>query len=173
MIKKTCTGCTTELQEGKNWSQKGGHKFCYDCFDSRYNKKRMYLGGKYVTTKSQIHKAGTYKNLDDAWSHVELDHKNMAGEVYIITNEAFKGWVKVGMSINAEDRLKSYQTGDPQRAYKLYSRYSTETRHIAEREVHKVLELTFKKSKEWFKADPQEVEWILNQYFGVRYAESQ
>ena len=129
----------------------------------------MYLNGKYVSFMSQVHKSGTYKNLDDAWSHKELDNKNISGEIYIITNDAFKGWVKVGMSIKAEDRLNSYQTGDPNRDYRLYSSYFTEDRHNSERNIHEILEGRFKRQNEWFKADPQEVDWILAQYFGVMY----
>lgn len=165
-----CTECSTELEEGVNWSAKGGHLFCRTCFNERYNKRRMYLGGKYVSFKSQVHKSGVFKNLDDAWSHKELDNKNISGEIYIITNDAFKGWCKVGMSINAVDRLRAYQTCSPHRDYRLYSSFSTEDRHTAEKEVHEMLNNLFTKKNEWFKADAQEVEWVLSQYFGVRYA---
>lgn len=164
-----CTGCNVELEEGVNWSAKGGHKFCRTCFNEKYNKRRMYLNGKYVSFGSQVHKSGAFKTLDDAWSHVELDSKKVSGEIYIITNDAFKGWVKVGMSINANDRLNSYQTGDPNRSYKLYSSYFTEDRHDTEKQIHTILEDCFKRQNEWFEADAQEVEWILNQYFGVMY----
>ncbi len=164
-----CTGCNVELEEGVNWSAKGGHKFCRTCFNEKYNKRRMFLNGKYVSFGSQVHKAGVYKSLDDAWSHVELDNKKVSGEIYIITNDAFEGWVKVGMSINAIDRLNSYQTGDPNRSYRLYAKYFTKDRHDTEKQIHTALESRFKRQNEWFKADANEVEWVLNQYFGVMY----
>ncbi len=167
-----CTSCNVELEEGVNWSAKGGHKFCRTCFNKKYNRRRMYLAGKYVSFGSQVHKTGAFKSLDDAWSHKELDNKNVSGEIYIITNDAFKGWVKVGMSINAKDRLNSYQTGDPNRSYQLYSKYFTEDRHDTERQVHTILDKMFDRQNEWFKADAQEVEWILSQYFGVSYEKS-
>ena len=167
-----CTGCKVELSEGVNWSAKGGHKFCRTCFKDKYNKRRMYLGGKYISFGSQVHKSGAFKTLDDAWSHKELDNKNISGEIYIITNDAFRGWVKVGMSINATDRIKSYQTCSPHRDYLLYSSFATEDRHTSEREVHKILDSEFDRQNEWFKADAQAVDWILSQYFGVRYEES-
>ena len=166
-----CTGCSVDLVDGKNWSPKGGHYFCRTCFKEKYNKKRMFLGGKYVSFKSQVHKSGAFKSLDDAWSHTELDKKDISGEIYIIVNEAFKGWVKVGMSINANDRLNNYQTGDPNRSYKLYAKYFTKDRHETERQIHQTLESQFKRQNEWFKADAQKVEWIISQYFGVIYEE--
>ena len=167
-----CTGCKVELEEGTNWSAKGGHLFCRTCFNEKYNKKRMYLNGKYVPFKSQVHKSGRFKLLDDAWSHSELDNKDISGEVYIITNESFEGWCKVGMSISAKDRLKSYQTGSPFRNYALYSRFPTDDRHTSEKEIHKILEGEFDRSNEWFKAEPSAIDWIISQYFGVRYEKS-
>ena len=44
------------------------------------------------------------------------------GEVYIITNPAWEGWIKIGMAVESKDRLKGYQTSSPLRDYKL--RYS-------------------------------------------------
>ena len=41
------------------------------------------------------------------------------GYLYIITNDAFKNWVKIGTTDNLEKRLSNYQTGDPNRGYKL------------------------------------------------------
>ena len=167
----TCSSCSVELVEGINWSLKSGHKFCRSCFREKYNKRRMFLNGEYVPIGSAIHKPGTFRSLDDAWSHVELDKKDVSGEIYIMVNTAFKGWVKVGMSINAEDRLNNYQTGDPHRSYQLYSKFYTEDRHETERQIHEILAGKFKKQNEWFEADAQDVEFIISQYFGVRYEE--
>ena len=85
----TCTSCKVELVEGTNWSAKGRHKFCRACFKMKYNKKRMFLDGKYIPIASKIHKPGIFKSLDDAWSHAELDSKDISGEIYIMFNEAF------------------------------------------------------------------------------------
>ncbi len=167
-----CSSCNVELVEGVNWSAKGGHKHCRSCFREKYNKKRMYLGGKYVPTLSAIHKSGAFKTLDDAWSHVELDKKDISGEIYVMVNAAFEGWVKVGMSINAEDRLNSYQTGDPNRSYHLYSKFYTEDRHETERQIHSILSRHFKRQNEWFYGDAEDVEFIISQYFGVRYEQN-
>ncbi len=131
----------------------------------------MFLNGKYIPKSSSIYKPGIYKSLDDAWSHAELDAKDVSGEIYIIVNKSFKGWVKVGMSIDAIDRLSKYQTGDPHRAYALYATFEADDRHQTERQIHTILEGKYKRKNEWFKADPQEVEGIMSKYFGDRYEE--
>lgn len=41
------------------------------------------------------------------------------GYLYIITNEAFKGFVKVGVTEDIKTRLQTYQTSDPKRNYKV------------------------------------------------------
>ena len=100
-MKNNCSSCETPLIEGVNWKESSKHNFCRTCFNVKFNRKRMYLSGKYISTKEKIHKEGTYKTLEDAWSHKDLDTKDVSGEIYIIFNSAFEGWVKVGMSINA------------------------------------------------------------------------
>ena len=61
------------------------------------------------------------------------------GFVYILTNPAWEGWLKVGMAIDAEDRRNSYQTSSPLRDYILeYKKFFT-NRSEAEQEVHKQL----------------------------------
>lgn len=41
------------------------------------------------------------------------------GFLYIVTNDAHPGFVKVGVTQNISERLRTYQTGDPKRAYKV------------------------------------------------------
>lgn len=41
------------------------------------------------------------------------------GYLYIISNPAHEGWVKVGVTENIKSRLRTYQTSDPKRSYKL------------------------------------------------------
>tara|TARA_R100001082_G_scaffold71639_1_gene40924 strand:+ start:4276 stop:4788 length:513 start_codon:yes stop_codon:yes gene_type:complete len=81
-------------------------------------------------------------------------NKAKDGYVYIISNPAWKGWYKVGMAIDAEDRLKSYQTSSPRRDYKLeYCRYFLDRRQ-AEEETHSRLDsLSIDRNGEWFKVN--------------------
>ena len=52
-------------------------------------------------------------------SSKKVKQKTKSGIVYIISNEAFPGYYKVGMTQNLNQRLKSYQTYDPHRRFKV------------------------------------------------------
>ena len=41
------------------------------------------------------------------------------GYLYIITNESFKGFVKIGVTEDIKSRLHTYQTSSPYRNYKV------------------------------------------------------
>lgn len=76
------------------------------------------------------------------------------GYLYIITNDAFEGWVKVGTTDNLTQRLHVYQTGDPFRRYKvIYSVAHPEFRQAEKkiREVMKHFALDIK--GEWYRID--------------------
>lgn len=127
----------------------------------RKNDTRMFVGGKYVPKHHPLHRQGNYKSWDDVWSHNEIEQVK-EGHVYIITNPAFDGWIKVGKAMDAKDRLGNYQTGSPFRDYKIhYSRYFKD-RHTAEREVHQLLtRMSFKTSCEWFFMDAEVAQTII------------
>jgi hypothetical protein len=155
---KTCSTCETELTD-KNWSdswKKIGRTQCKECshlYNEYSNKRRMYINGKYIPQSSPLWKAGNYKSLDDAWSHNKIERVK-EGEVYIIANDAWPDWVKVGKAVIATDRLNGYQTSSPFRDYRLVATLSTEDRHSKEREMHKVFEHFAQERKgEWFKID--------------------
>jgi len=42
-----------------------------------------------------------------------------SGYLYLITNDAFPNWVKVGTTFDLTQRLHVYQTGDPFRRYRI------------------------------------------------------
>jgi len=115
--------------------------------------QRMYVNGKEISKKHPLHKPGRYKSLDDVWSHNKIESVDQ-GEVYIIVNEAWPEWVKVGKAVISEDRLKGYQTSSPFRDYRIVATLSTDNRHTKEREMHKVFAHFAKERKgEWFKID--------------------
>ena len=90
-----------------------------------------------------------------------LYDKHVEGEVYIITNPAWEGWVKVGMAVDAEDRLNSYQTSCPFRDYMLYYSYETKDRRKAESGAHSKLNEKFERRNEWFRCTPEEAIEVL------------
>lgn len=64
---------------------------------------------------------------------VKLDTK--AGFVYVISNPAFPGKYKVGMTTDIESRLATYQTYDPNRLFKVERYMFVEDRREVEKEI--------------------------------------
>ena len=117
------------------------------------NEKRMFVEGKYVPLSHPLHKPGNYKSFEDAaFSALEGYVKTTEGYVYIITNPAWNGWIKVGMAIDAEDRCKQYQTSSPLRDFELHYSKHFKNRKLGEQKAHEILR---KKSEtyngEWFR----------------------
>ena len=125
------------------------------------NAKQMYVNGKYVPKSHPLYKAGRYTGFEDAaFSSLENFKDSSQGQVYIVTNPAWEGWVKVGMAVDAEDRLKNYQTSSPYRDYSLVYAIDTPDRRYTERMMHDILNgmMTLEKQNEWFKIEP---EWVI------------
>ena len=120
------------------------------------NEERMFVNGKYIVQTHPLHKSGRYKNFEDAaFSSLEKYNSSKEGQVYIIVNESFPEWIKVGMAIDAEDRLSNYQTSSPYRDYALYYSWSVSDRRAAEQAAHEILtECSDARKNEWFKCDP-------------------
>ena len=120
------------------------------------NEKRMWVNGKYISQGHPLHKAGHYKNFEDAaFSSLEKYNSSKEGQVYIIVNESFPQWIKVGMAVDAEDRLSNYQTSSPYRDYALYYSWSVSDRRAAEAAAHEILaECSDARKNEWLKCDP-------------------
>ena len=69
--------------------------------------------------------------------------------VYVITNESFDGWVKVGKTTDINKRLTSYKTGAP-------TEYVVEfiTELYDDRPVHHILQdAGHERASEWFRCD--------------------
>jgi len=62
--------------------------------------------------------------------------KHIGGHVYVITNPAWEGWVKIGMAVDAVDRCNSYNTSSPHRDYKLVYAIKTNNRYKTEKKAH-------------------------------------
>lgn len=74
------------------------------------------------------------------------------GYLYIITNEAFPEWVKVGTTADLNQRLHVYQTGDPFRRYRIvyslqHPKFREAEKRIKETMKHFALEI----KGEWYK----------------------
>ena len=111
----------------------------------------FFLKGNYDVTKrikSKLKKIAKEGNRNALQGY----NKTKEGYVYIITNPAWKGWLKVGMAVDAEDRCKSFQTSSPYRDYQLeYCGYFN-NRRVAEEKVHKkMVKVSDSNTSEWFK----------------------
>ena len=124
------------------------------------NAGRMWVNGEYVSKAHPLYKAGRYKGFEEAaFSSLANYDTSPEGQVYIITNPAWDGWVKVGMAVDAKDRLNNYQTSSPYRDYNLVYTIDTPDRRWTERKMHDILNgmITLEKQNEWFKIEP---EWV-------------
>lgn len=84
-----------------------------------------------------------------------LYNKEKSGDVYVITNPSFKGWIKVGMAVDAKDRCNSYQTSSPFRNYKLfYSRWFEDRRSAENQAFSKLVLCQAYRCGEWFRINP-------------------
>ena len=94
-------------------------------------------------------------------------NKQKDGYVYVISNPAWKGWYKVGMAVDSQDRCGSYQTSSPHRDYRLeYSKYFL-NRKVAEEIAHDVIsEISLDRNGEWFKVNVNKIRKIIK---GIDY----
>ena len=141
-----------EFQDGEWWyvGQADGRRRVAS--HEKKNDTRMWVDGKYVKKSHPLHKPVRYKTTEEAaYSSFENYETATEGEVYIITNPAWKGWVKVGMAVDAEDRCKQYQTSSPMRDFKLEYSRSFKDRRSAETAAHRELEkISNHFEGEWF-----------------------
>ena len=82
------------------------------------------------------------------------------GFVYVISNSAWEGVYKVGIAKDAKSRLNSYQTSDPNRAYRLDFAYPTPHHRDIERHIHK----EFENKLEWVVADIKDIIGEIKKY---------
>lgn len=89
--------------------------------------------GNYTMTVAEVR--------DRHWSDIEAVHNYRTGVaegfVYIVTNPAWPGWVKIGSAIDPVDRARSYNTGSPYRDYELQAYAYSGNRRELEDVIHK------------------------------------
>lgn len=151
---RKCIDCTIELDEKGNWStalKKECRYICRVC-DSARSKKRMFVDGKHIPKSHPLFKPGRYKGFTDAaFSSLTNYSDSKEGSVYIIHNPSFPGWVKVGMAVDPEDRVKQYQTASPYRDYEVVKSYKVPDRREAESKAHAALTIEGRGRRgEWF-----------------------
>lgn len=127
------------------------------------NKNRMFVNGKYIPQSHPLHKPGRYKTFEDAaFSSLEKYESSTEGQVYVIVNPNFSEWVKVGMAVDAADRLNGYQTSSPFRDYVLNYSWDVNDRRAAESEAHSELQKLYERRSEWFKCTPEQAQEVVS-----------
>jgi len=151
---KYCNRCDTELTESGECKpcHKKSNAITNPIFGPKSNPLRMWVNGKYISSKHPLYKAGRYKSFGDL-AFGSLNNYNLIkeGYVYAISNSAWPEWIKIGKAIDADDRLSSYQTSSPMRDYKLVHSVYFEDRNVAERKAHTLA--AFKTAHPWNKHD--------------------
>lgn len=131
------------------------------------NNLQMYVNSKYISKTHPLHKPGRYKNFEDAaFSSLAKYESSVEGQVYVIVNPSFPEWVKVGMAIDSEDRLNSYQTSSPFRNYVLNYSWNVSDRRAAESEAHTELQKMYERRSEWFKCTPEQAQEVVSGIVG-------
>ena len=171
---RNCLMCDVALEVGENWYKCMVLKKHYRCISCDKlvksqsnpinNPRQMYVNGKYIKHSHPLHKAGRYKTFNDAaFSGTYKLDSIKEGYVYVITNKAWPEWVKIGMAIDAEDRLNGYQTSSPMRDFILEHSVASNDRRKSEKEAHtRALPLSLDSKGEWFKLSVEQAITILD-----------
>jgi len=131
------------------------------------NPFRMWVNGKYISKSHPLHKPGRYKSFEDAaFSSLEKYESSTEGQVYVIVNPNFPEWVKVGMAVDAADRLNGYQTSSPFRDYVLKYSWDVNDRRAAESDAHSELQKLYERRSEWFKCTPEQAQEVVSGIVG-------
>ncbi|MCY4275462.1 MAG: GIY-YIG nuclease family protein, partial [Gammaproteobacteria bacterium] len=77
-----------------------------------------------------------------------------------ISHPSYPGEYKVGIAKNAQSRLVAYQTGDPERAYKI--KYKLETPYF--REIEKHIHEIFPNKYEWVQGELNDIIKAIENY---------
>jgi len=162
---KLCIDCGVVLTLGDNWTEARkaqGKYVCKSCWEER-DKQRMFVNGKEIPKSNPLFKAGRWKT----WLHVhtlEKLEREASGYVYVIVNNAWRGWVKLGCAVDVDDRLNSYQTYSPFRDYRVIAQIACDQRYKKEKEMQRVFsKVASEKENEWFKIDEAEAIKLLKE----------
>jgi hypothetical protein len=143
---KECISCSVPLTKD-NWYDSfvaKKHYKCKTCYDIRRVENRIKRGERSPSLLAKLFN----------WKTQEVYNQVKEGYVYLMTNPAWPEWVKVGMAVDSEDRIKSYQTSSPFRDYTLVYSYEVDDRRAAESAAHVRLAKECDNINEWFKLPP-------------------
>jgi len=114
--------------------------------------------GRFKTRKEELKETA----IEISKNTLRNYNKPKDGYVYVVSNPAWKGWYKIGMAVDSQDRCSGYQTGSPYRDYRLeYSKYFL-NRRVAEEIAHEVIgEISLDRNGEWFKVHVNRIRKVI------------
>jgi hypothetical protein len=104
-----------------------------------------------------------YDNGIDYATAVQHQATDRRGFVYIISHPRFMGYLKIGRAFNPESRLAGYQTGCPERAYRLDYAVYFEDCYAVERDIHAMLG-NWREQGEWFAVPRYAAEALIDNF---------
>jgi hypothetical protein len=146
-----CRKCGVALASEVNWSLGNVRKRYYICKPCDHRKRRP------PPTTTTVHVKPTLPAIDRdpqrARSYDELRSKH--GYVYVMVNQAWPQYVKIGSAGDLNKRLAQFNTGTPWRDYEMRAYVYADDRLKAEARVHEMLH-EFRAGGEWFNTDLRE-----------------
>ena len=106
---------------------------------ARKRKKASYK--YYLDNKDRLQREAKVKNAEY--------RKPIESTIYLITNDAWSGFVKVGRAKDVDKRLDSYQTSSPFRDYEVKFSLKVDDVYLAEKLIYNKYEML----NEWTRAE--------------------
>ena len=168
---KYCSKCLTtkpvdQFHKHKSRVYETYCKPCQIMNAQKHNRNKMFVEGKLIPKKHPLHKPGRYKSFGHAaFESLQNYSEVKEGQIYILYSPAYPSWCKIGMAVDARDRLRSFQTGTPYRDYILVAAYDVPDRRKSETEAHNLLREPHASKNEWFVVGANVAKEILDGHF--------
>ncbi len=148
------TTCVAAENNGRHWIGIDVSQKAYDLVKERLDKE-VARPHELPQFREEIHlQARPPKRTDIGASVHETKH------VYIISHPKYPDEYKVGIAKNVKARLNSYQTGDPDRLFKIEFSHATHLYRQTESYIHE----HFDNKHEWVRADLNDIKQEILAY---------
>ncbi len=118
-------------------------KYCKQC--EQHKKDRHFYPNNNSRCKECI-----------SWNNKNKTPLVNGGYLYIITNPAWKGYYKIGQTINLSKRLSTYQTSSPLRDYSFLTTKKVRDMNKSEKQLLEELKRFYEVKGEWVVASKPE-----------------
>ncbi|MDI9313078.1 MAG: DNA methyltransferase [Hydrotalea sp.] len=142
------TACVAAERLGRRWVGIDVSYKAYELVKERLNKEKHTI----MDWNKEIHDSTAPPKRTDGGAGGAI-----AGYIYIISNKAYKGQLKVGVAKDPKARLNNYQTSDPKRGFTLEKAYQTPFNIEIETMIHNHYQSLY----EWVATD--DIEEVFNQ----------